>query len=122
MTKTMQAIKLFQPGNIDKLVLTELPIPHPTHDWVRIRVKAFGVNESEVTSRKGLSSPDFTMPRVLGIECVGIIDEVADGVSLERGQKVATMMGGMGRSFDRSYAEFVVVPARQVIPFETNLP
>ncbi|MGK9286602.1 zinc-binding dehydrogenase [Sinorhizobium meliloti] len=122
MTKTMQAIKLFEPGNIDKLVLTDLPIPQPALGWVRIRVKAFGVNETEVTSRKGLSSPDFTMPRVLGIECVGIIDEVADDVSLERGQKVATMMGGMGRSFDGSYAEYVVVPARQVIPFETNLP
>ena len=32
------------------------------------------------------------------------------------------MMGGMGRSFDGSYAEYVVVPVGQVIPFETDLP
>jgi D-arabinose 1-dehydrogenase-like Zn-dependent alcohol dehydrogenase len=35
---------------------------------------------------------------------------------------VATMMGGMGRSFDGSYAQYVTVPAGQVIPFETALP
>jgi NADPH:quinone reductase-like Zn-dependent oxidoreductase len=32
------------------------------------------------------------------------------------------MMGGMGRSFDGSYAQYVTVPAAQVIPFETSLP
>ncbi|MEO5492899.1 MAG: zinc-binding dehydrogenase [Sphingomonas sp.] len=122
MTTTMQAIKLSEPGDIDKLVLTHLPIPQPAPGWIRIRVKALGVNESEVTSRNGLSGPDFTMPRVLGIECVGVVDELSQGVPFQRGQKVATMMGGMGRSFDGSYAEYVVVPAGQVIPFETELP
>jgi NADPH:quinone reductase-like Zn-dependent oxidoreductase len=32
------------------------------------------------------------------------------------------MMGGMGRVFDGGYAEYVVVPARQVIPFASDLP
>ena len=122
MAKTMQAIRLSEPGSIDRLVLTNLPVPQLAPGGVRIQVKAFSVNESEVTSRKGLSSSDFTMPRVLGIECVGIVDEAADGAPFKRGQKVATMMGGMGRSFDGSYAEYVVVPAKQIIPFETNLP
>ncbi|MGO4567013.1 zinc-binding dehydrogenase [Rhizobium sp. 2YAF20] len=122
MTKTMRAVLLSEPGGVERLVLKDLPIPQPPPDWVRIRVKAFGVNETEVTSRKGLSSPDFTMPRILGIECVGVIDAAADGTPFQKGQKVATMMGGMGRSFDGSYAEYFIVPARQVIPFETELP
>jgi NADPH:quinone reductase-like Zn-dependent oxidoreductase len=33
-----------------------------------------------------------------------------------------TMMGGMGRSFDGGYAEYVSVPAAQVIPFQSSLP
>jgi NADPH:quinone reductase-like Zn-dependent oxidoreductase len=33
-----------------------------------------------------------------------------------------TMMGGMGREFDGGYAEFVVVPAAQVIAFHSDLP
>ena len=75
MTRTMRAIVLSEPGGVDKLVLKDIRLPRPEPGWVRIRVKAFGVNESEVTSRKGLSSPDFTMPRVLGIGCVRVIDE-----------------------------------------------
>jgi NADPH2:quinone reductase len=121
-TKAMRAVVLSESGGFDKLVIKDVPVPQPRPGWVRIRVKAFGVNESEVTSRKGLSSPDFTMPRVLGIECVGVVDEAPKGSDLEPGQKVATLMCGMGRSFDGAYAEYTVVPISQVIPFETNLP
>ncbi|WP_454622005.1 zinc-binding dehydrogenase [Bradyrhizobium cenepequi] len=122
MTKLMRAVVLSEPGGVDKLVVKNLPVPQSRPGWVRIRVKAFGVNESEVTSRKGLSGPDFTMPRVLGIECVGVIDEAPAGSDLKPGQQVATMMSGMGRSFDGAYAEYTVVPISQVIPFETELP
>ncbi|MCK1513160.1 zinc-binding dehydrogenase [Bradyrhizobium sp. 190] len=118
----MRAVVLSQFGGVDKLVIKDVPLPKLQPDWVRIRVKAFGVNESEITSRKGRSSPDFTVPRVLGIECVGVIDEAPTDSSLRPGQKVATMMGGMGRSIDGSYAEYTVVPMSQVIPFETSLP
>ena len=40
---------------------------------------AFGINESEVTSREGESDADFTFPRILGIEAVGVIDAVGFG-------------------------------------------
>jgi NADPH:quinone reductase-like Zn-dependent oxidoreductase len=85
-------------------------------------VKAFGVNESEVTTRKGESSPDVTYPRVPGIEGVGVIDAADPDSGLRPGQQVATMMGGMGRSYDGTYAQYVTVPAAQVIPFQTSLP
>lgn len=122
MTKTMRAIVLSEPGDINKLVLQDVPMPQPPSGWVRIRVRAFGVNESEVTSRKGLSDADFTLPRVLGIECVGEVDAAPESSGLKVGQKVATMMGGMGRSFDGAYAQYTVVPANQIIAFETSLP
>lgn len=63
----------------------------------------------------------MTFPRVLGIEAVGVVD-VASGTDLQVGQQVATLMGGMGRTFDGGYAEFTVVPRRQVIPFRSTLP
>ncbi len=122
MNATMRAVVLSEPGGVDKLVVKKVPVPQIAPGFVRIRVKAFGVNESEVTSRKGLSSPDFTMPRILGIECVGVVDQASPGSDLKPGQMVATMMGGMGRSFDGAYAEYTVVPISQVIPFETSLP
>jgi NADPH2:quinone reductase len=122
MPDTMRAIRLTGPVDIDGLTVSDVPIPEVRPGWVRIRVMAFGINESEATSRGGESDADFTFPRILGIEAVGVIDAVGDGVDLEPGQKVATMMGGLGRSIDGSYAEYILVDAVNVIPFETSLP
>ncbi|MFI1754109.1 alcohol dehydrogenase catalytic domain-containing protein [Streptomyces sp. NPDC020571] len=99
-----------------------MPVPIRKPGWVRIRVKAFGVNESEITTRKGESDTEVTYPRVPGIEGVGVVDETDEDSGLRPGQQVATMMGNMGRSYDGAYAQYVSVPAGQVIPFETSLP
>lgn len=117
---TMRAVVLDQPGPVENLVIRELPIPEVAPAWVRIRVKAFGINRSELHTRLGLAE-GVTFPRVLGIEATGVIDDPGDS-GLRVGQKVATMMGGMGRVFDGGYAEYVSVPAKQVIPFESDLP
>lgn len=122
MPDTMRAIRLTGPVDTDALTVSDVPVPEVRPGWVLIRVMAFGVNESEVTSRKGESSADFSFPRILGIEAVGIVDAAGDGVDLAPGRKVATMMGGLGRSIDGSYAEYTLVAAANVIPFDTDLP
>ncbi|WP_328413167.1 zinc-binding dehydrogenase [Streptomyces violaceus] len=119
---TMRAVVITHPGGLDALEIKEVPVPVRKPGWVRIKVKAFGVNESEVTTRKGESDAEVTYPRVPGIEGVGVIDEADEDSGLCPGQQVATMMGGMGRSYDGAYAQYVTVPAGQVIPFETGLP
>jgi NADPH2:quinone reductase len=121
MPETMRAIRLTGPVDIDGLTVSNVPIPEVRPRWVRIRVMAFGVNESEVTSRQGESGPDFSFPRILGIEAVGVVDAVGEGVDLTPGQKVATMMGGLGRTIDGSYAEYTLADAANVIPFDTDL-
>jgi NADPH:quinone reductase len=120
--RTMRAVVLSEPGGVDKLVVKDVPLPAVRPGWVRIRVKACGVNESEVTTRKGLSSPDVTLPRVPGTECVGVVDEAPADSDLRPGQRVATMMGGMGRSIDGAYAQYTLVSVSQVIPFDSQLP
>ena len=79
-----------------------------------IRIKAFGLNRSEMFTRQG-HSPTVKFPRILGIEATGII-EAAPGneATFKKGDVVATAMGGMGRDFDGGYAEYTVVPASQV--------
>ncbi|MET7685053.1 zinc-binding dehydrogenase [Streptomyces sp. NPDC005423] len=119
---TMRAVVVTRPGGLDALQIKDLPVPERKPGWVRIRVKAFGVNESEVTTRKGESDAVVTYPRIPGIEGVGLVDEVDENSGLRPGQQVATMMGNMGRSYDGAYAQYVTVPAAQVIPFETSLP
>lgn len=87
---------------------------------MRIRVKAFGLNRSELHTRLGLAGDSVTYPRVLGIEATGVVDLAPSG-EFEPGQQVMTMMGGMGRTFDGGYAEYTCVPAGQVIPFRSDL-
>lgn len=116
----MKAIVATAPGSPDVLQRVERPIPEPKPGWVLIRVKAFGINRSEMFTRQG-HSPGVAFPRVLGIECVGVV-AAAPGNEVDVGQTVAAVMGEMGRAYDGSYAEYTLVPARQVIPLTTSLP
>jgi NADPH:quinone reductase-like Zn-dependent oxidoreductase len=115
----MRAVVLEAPGSPQALQIRELPIPTPRPGWVLIRVKAFGLNRSELHTRLGLAE-GVTFPRVLGIEASGVV-AAAPGGEFAVGQQVATMMGGMGRTFDGGYAEYTCVPASQVIPFHSTL-
>lgn len=119
MTDTMRAVVLDAPGPPDALTIRELPVPRPQPGWVLIRVKAFGLNRSELHTRLGLAD-GVAFPRVLGIEATGVVTECPGG-EFESGQQVVAMMGGMGRTFDGGYADYTCVPARQVIPFRSDL-
>jgi NADPH2:quinone reductase len=115
----MRAYVITEPGGPDKLELREVDRPEPRRDWVLVRNRAFGLNRSEWFTRRG-DSPTVSFPRVLGIECVGEVLEAPNG-DLDSGQTVAAMMGGMGRQFDGSYAEYVLVPKANVFPLRTDL-
>lgn len=119
MTTTMRAVVLDAPGPPEALQIRDRPIPSPELGWVLIRVKAFGLNRSELHTRLGLAE-GVTFPRVLGIEATGVV-EAAPGGEFEPGEQVMTMMGGMGRQFDGGYAEYTCVPAAQVIRFRSEL-
>src|SRR5512143_2644667 len=113
----MRAIVLTQPGGPEVLAVQELPIPVADAGHVVIRVRAFGLNRAETYMRRGLWP---TGARVLGIECVGEIHDDGTG-RLPRGRRVAAIMGGMGRTIDGSYAEYVRVPATNVVPIDSRL-
>ena len=117
---TMKAAVIHEAGGPEVLKIESLPIPTPQSGEVLIRVKAFGLNRSELFTRQG-HSPSVKFPRVLGIEAVGMV-ESAPGSEFRKGDIVATAMGGMGRQFDGGYAEFTCVPATQVQIVNTELP
>lgn len=117
---SMRAVVIREPGGPEVLKLETMPVPAPRPGWVLIRVRAFGLNRSELFTRQGHSS-NVAFPRVLGIEAVGEVVIAPDGGFAE-GDKVATAMGGMGRQFDGGYAEYTLVPAGQVLKLETSLP
>ncbi|KAI1613382.1 zinc-binding oxidoreductase [Exophiala viscosa] len=116
---TMKAAVIREPGGPEKLKIETLPIPTPGDDEVLIRVKAFGINRSELFTRQG-HSPGVQFPRVLGIEATGVVEKCPGG-QFKPGQKVATAMGGMGRDFNGGYAEYTCVKASNTQALETDL-
>ncbi|WP_024287257.1 zinc-binding dehydrogenase [Cellulomonas sp. KRMCY2] len=120
MNASMRAVVVDRPGGPDVLRVSEVPVPQAVAGQVLVRVLAFGLNRSELHFRRGQASFG-TLPRIPGIEATGIV-EAAPGGEVAVGTQVATMMGGMGRTIDGGYAEYVLVPAAQVIPFVSDLP
>jgi NADPH:quinone reductase-like Zn-dependent oxidoreductase len=100
---TMKAVVIREPGGPEVLKIEQVPVPKPEKGWVLIRVKAFGLNRSELFTRQGHSPVQF--PRILGIEATGIVEN-APGGEFQKGDIVATAMGGMGRVFDGGWAEY----------------
>ncbi len=116
----MQAIVVSRWGGPEVLTLTERSVPAPRAGWILIRVRAFGLNRAELFTRRG-QSPGVELPRIIGIECVGEVVDAGE-TDLAPGQSVAALMGGMGREFDGSYAEYTLVPRRSVFPLKSELP
>ncbi len=117
---TMRAVVVESPGGPEVLRVRRVPVPRAEPGQVLIRVRAFGLNRSELHFRRGQASFG-SFPRIPGIEAAGVVED-APGGELAPGTQVVTMMGGMGRTFDGGYAEHVLVPASQVVPFASDLP
>lgn len=110
---------MHEAGGPEVLKLEDIPIPTPKDDEVLVRIKAFGLNRSELFTRQG-HSPGVKLPRVLGIEAAGVVDK-SPGGQFQPGQKVATAMGGLGRDFNGGYAQYTCVKASNVLALDTNL-
>jgi NADPH:quinone reductase len=115
----MRGIVVERPGSPEVLQFRTVPTPELRPGWILIKVKAFGLNRSEMFTRRG-HSPDVKFPRRLGIECVGIVEAAPPDAGIMVGQPVAALMGGMSRQYDGSYAEYTLVPAKQVIPLKND--
>ena len=72
MTAMMRAVVIDHPGDPKVLELRTVPIPKPRPGWVLIRVRAFGLNRSELHFRQVASTGSF--PRIPGIEATGTVE------------------------------------------------
>ena len=98
-------------GPPDVLALREVPDPPVVADTVRIRVRAAGLNFSDLLARQGLYPDAPKPPCVVGYEVAGVVDSVGSGVTNVRvGDRVMAMTRFGGQS------EGVVVPAAMVFP------
>ncbi len=113
----MRAVIVTRHGGPEVLAIEERPLPEPREGSVVIKVKAFGLNRAETYFRAG-KWPNSV--NVIGIECVGEVAADPAG-RFAKGQVVAAMMGGMGRTIDGTYAEYVRAPAANVLPLRSRL-
>lgn len=115
----MKAVKIYQAGGLEQLIYQDVPTPDIKEGWSLVKIKGFGINHSEIFTREG-KSPSVHFLRILGIECVGEVAQ-SSTPALAVGQKVVSIMGEMGRAFDGSYAEYVLLPNEQLYPVYTDL-
>ena len=137
----MKAVRLVGPGQ--PLEMQEVPVPPVGAKDVLVRVKAAGICRSDMHYRAGTSTvPD--LPRTLGHEVAGVIEEVGPAVrNVKVGDRVCLhylvscgdcsycAMGSeqfcttgsmIGKYQDGGYAEYIVVPSRNAVPLPDEIP
>lgn len=113
----MRAMVITEPGGPEVLQIQDVADPVAGEGEILIRVKAFGVNHAETHMRKG-EWPEATP--ISGIEAVGTVAGDPTG-ALAPGTKVLTIMGGLGRVRNGSYAQYTIAPATNVVALDTAL-
>ena len=104
----MRAVVVESP---EQLSWQEVPDPRPATGEVLIKVAAAGVNRADLLQAAGHYPPPPGASDILGMEVSGTIAQLGEGVTdWSVGQEVCALLAGGG------YAEFVAVPAAQVMP------
>ena len=137
----MKAVRLIEPQH--PLQLQNIPIPIIGENDVLVRVKAAGICHTDVHYRAG-KSPVHPLPRTLGHEISGIVEQVGNHVTTVKvgdrvgvhyvlscgacfhcstGHEQFCIHGSMiGRYADGGYAEYVSVPQRNLVPLTGEIP
>jgi putative PIG3 family NAD(P)H quinone oxidoreductase len=108
----MKAIVITQFGGPAVLEVKELPAPRAIEDEVLIKVKASGLNRSDILQRMGhYPAPEGAPAEIPGLEAAGIIAACGPGVTMWKpGDKVCALLAG------GAYAEYVRVKEGQCLP------
>jgi len=140
----MKAVIFRQAGSIDNLENAEVPKPVPEKGEVLVRVKACGLNHLDYWLLSGAVKPPMSMPHILGCDIAGTVEACGPGVrGIEKGKRIIVAPGIRGGKSEHyragiwdslapgyqivglqnngGYAEFVKVPAENIIPVSTKL-
>lgn len=131
----MKAARLYQPGQ--PLRVEEVPVPKPTGEQTLIRIAGAGVCHSDLHIIRGHMNMPLQLPRTLGHENAGYIEEMGPDVTgFQKGEAVAVFGGWgdgtcyycrngeeqlcntltwVGIGADGGYAEYLLVPHQRYL-------
>lgn len=139
---TMKAAVLRQFGGPEVLRYEEIDTPEPKPGNIVIKVLAAGLNRLDHYLREGLVMPNLPLPHILGMDAVGEVVNLGEGVShVQIGDRVIPAPGfTLNEEDDQnrplilspsfvvpgvhtwgSYAQYMEVPARWSMKDETGL-
>ncbi len=117
----MKAVRIHSYGGSDALTFEDVPRPEPGEGEILIRVHATSINPFDVALRSGYMVEYFnhTLPLILGIDVSGVVEQTGPNTnSFSPGDAVFTKTGVFR---DGAYAEYVVVPAADVVEKPASL-
>ncbi len=139
----MKAVAIFEHGGPEVLQYVDVPEPEISEGEVLVRLKASALNHLDLFVRDGLPGLKLTFPHILGADGAGTIEVVGRKVEgVQRGDLVVinpglscgkceyclrgedslcVRYGILGEHANGTHAEFVKVPARNVLPMKDGL-
>jgi NADPH2:quinone reductase len=118
MTTTMKQVRFSSYGEPSVLDIIHTPVPTPGEGQVLVKVKASGVNFSDILRRQNRYFMPTPLPYFPGVEAVGEIVALGGGVGVpyRPGMMVLAILPHGG-----GYAEFVVAPAQYCVPLPEGM-
>ena len=85
----MRAVVLEEHGNIDSLLVKDIPDPICNQNQVIVKIKACSINHLDIFVRKGMPGHPINLPIIPGGDGAGEVIEIGDNVSEDMlGKKV----------------------------------
>jgi len=113
----MRAVVITRPGGPEVLEVQEVETPEPIGDYVRVCVRASGVNRADLLQRAGAyPAPAGSPSNIPGLEFAGEVDAVGPLVRMWKpGQRVMGLVGGGGQ------AQYILVHEGLLVEIPENL-
>ncbi len=123
----MKAAVMREFGGPGVLSVEDVEDPQPGPGHVRIAVEACALNHVDVDIREGTSRFPIAFPHIQGLEIVGRVDLLGEGVSeFAVGDRVMPyLLGGdvfLGVAGPGGFAEYVVAPTKQLVAIPDAIP
>ncbi len=110
-----RSVRIHEFGDPSVLHIEQVEVGEPGPGEVRLRIRALGLNRTEITLRSGRSPAKPPLPTGLGFEAAGVIEALGAGVSgFSPGDRVALVPAYSAAQY-ALYGEVALAPARSLV-------